>query len=424
MQLYNVLDYGVVSNTDKIQTSAIQKVIDLAAEHNGKVYFPAGTYRCATLQLFSNMSLELAKGAVISASRDYSDYRGNGQYNSELGEIVSLLYALDSENLVICGEGIVDCQGDAFAYMDRPVPMPNKKIAFSEMTDEQILDSVVAFTDPRPNQLLYFQNCRKLEIKGITIKDAPCWTVVLNKCKDSKLHDFYIRNDQRLCNSDGIHLCGCENIEIFNNDFICGDDCIALTGIIDWNAYNDGIYIHDCTFSSRSAAIRMGHYASKDKNITVRDIQIKNTNRALLLMAQPQGVLENILIENIELETRIHGGAWWGNAEAAVICNAGGKMKNVSVNNLNGSCENGLFLMGDLSGVSIQDVKLVIHYGKNRPLFDKGIDFQPVSLREKDEKEQVYSLYKENVVGLKTSNIDIKKAENEEFELAEKVIHD
>ena len=263
MQLFNIRDYGILPDPGEIQTAALQRVIDLAAAGKGKLYFPAGIYRSGTLQLHSDMTIELAEGAVLMASREYADYQGNGQYNPELGEVVSFLYALDAENLTICGKGVIDCQGDAFAYMDRPRPILHANMDVSEMTAEQIADAVVEFTDPRPNQLLCFQNCKNLEIWGVTVKDAPCWTIVLNKCRNSKLHGFSVRNDQRLCNSDGIHLCGCSDIEIFDCELICGDDCVAMTGILDESAWNDGITVHECRLSSRSAAVRLGHCGGK-----------------------------------------------------------------------------------------------------------------------------------------------------------------
>ena len=41
------------------------------------------------------------------------------------------------------------------------------------------------------------------------------------------------------------------------------DDCVAMTGILDESAWNDGITVHDCRLSSRSAAVRLGHCGGK-----------------------------------------------------------------------------------------------------------------------------------------------------------------
>lgn len=102
------------------------------------------------------------------------------------------------------------------------------------------------------------------------------------------------------------------------------------------------------------------------------------------------------------------------------VCNAGGTMKNIVIRGIFGAVENGIFLTANLSGVKIESVDLTIRYGKNRPVFDKGIDFQPVILCPKENEKEVYSVYKRNASGVQMKNILIKKDNGEDFLLVER----
>ena len=61
-----ITDYGVVRDSTLLQTAAIQKVIDLAAEQGGgTVVIPQGTFLSSSLFFKSKTHLYLEKGAVL-----------------------------------------------------------------------------------------------------------------------------------------------------------------------------------------------------------------------------------------------------------------------------------------------------------------------------------------------------------------------
>ena len=62
----NVRDFGAYGNGEHDDTLAIQTAI-MACPENARVYVPAGTYKITTLFLKSNLVLDLAKDAVLSA---------------------------------------------------------------------------------------------------------------------------------------------------------------------------------------------------------------------------------------------------------------------------------------------------------------------------------------------------------------------
>src|SRR5258708_30254790 len=65
---YNVKDYGAAGNGVNLDSKAINKAIDAAANAGGgTVYFPAGNYLSGSIHLKSNISLFIDQRATIIA---------------------------------------------------------------------------------------------------------------------------------------------------------------------------------------------------------------------------------------------------------------------------------------------------------------------------------------------------------------------
>jgi hypothetical protein len=134
--------------------------------------------------------------------------------------------------------------------------------------------------------------------------------------------------------------------------------------------------------SSRSAAIRFGHLYSVVRNVKVHDIKILPSNRGISIFSGDDGLVENVHIYNIESETRIHAGGWWGKGEAMVICAADstGRIENVTVNGLTATTENPIVVCGtdgNVKGVSIENARVRVREGKTNEFFRHKIDLQP-----------------------------------------------
>ena len=72
----NVLDFRAKGDGSSLDTEAFQSAIDQChAFGGGTVHVPQGSYRIGTIELKSNVMLELAFGAVLLASENPKDYR-------------------------------------------------------------------------------------------------------------------------------------------------------------------------------------------------------------------------------------------------------------------------------------------------------------------------------------------------------------
>lgn len=108
-----ITDFGAVADGSTLNTAAIQRAID-AVPAGGVLEIPAGTFVSGALQLKSNMTLQLDKGATLLGTERVDGYelQPNGRYNG-------LINARDIENLRIVGEGTIDGNGwqkDAKGY--------------------------------------------------------------------------------------------------------------------------------------------------------------------------------------------------------------------------------------------------------------------------------------------------------------------
>ena len=105
---FDIRDFGAKGDGKTINTAAIQTAINHCRDHGGgTVLIPAGTYLSGTLRLFSNIHLQVGRGAVLKGSDKISDYQLDG---AKLG----LIFVQNATNISITGDGTIDGNGDAF----------------------------------------------------------------------------------------------------------------------------------------------------------------------------------------------------------------------------------------------------------------------------------------------------------------------
>jgi hypothetical protein len=277
---------------------------------------PAGEYSFKPIALKSNICLYLQAGAKMIASPHKDDYFPIGYDHNEMGQVYSAIYALDQEHITLKGEGEIALSGTSFYHMDKPSVVTT---VGPEITQQHI-DEAPRTYDWRVNQPVFFHHCKNIRFDGLTITDAPCWTLSFNFCQTISITHLTIDNSLILPNNDGMHFTGSRDIIVSGCHISAGDDCVALSSITDWNVPCENVVISDCVFLSASKAISIGYMHSIVRNVVVDNIVIKKSNRAFVSMCHPHtGLVENIRISNCILEGRSYGGNWWGNGEAIVL---------------------------------------------------------------------------------------------------------
>jgi len=389
----NVLDHGAVADGTTLNTAALQKAIAACVEQKGgTILVPAGVYRTGPIQLQSHVTLQLEAGAIIRASEAIEDHRVGGRARP-------LLWAREAVNVTICGRGTVDGRGTSFMHLDQVRTNPGDFDPKFTRQGDQFLspqfgtaDGPVTFR-PRPNRLLAFYSCRDVQIRDVTLMDAPIWTIHLADCERVDVTGLKILNNPLIPNNDGIHCTTCRSVHISNCDLVCGDDAICITSVESRSGgVCENVTVSNCTLSSRSAGVRVGYGPNPVRNCVFQNLVIHNSNRGLGLFVRQEGSLENILFNNIVIRTRLHTGHWWGKGEPIHLSvlperksnTTLGRIRNVVFTNILAESESGIVLWshepGRIEDITFNGIRLHLRksplaasYGGNldlRPAFD------------------------------------------------------
>jgi Glycosyl hydrolases family 28 len=193
----------------ELATKAIQKSIDSCYTlGGGTVFLKKGNYVTGTIILKSNVKLILEKKATLIGSGQYQDYTND-----------ALIFAENAVNFSVEGEGIidgVDCRN------------PNGEEGF------------------RGPHCMRFINCKKLRIKGITIKNSANWAINCRKCSEGDIKNVFIRGGH-----DGLHTRFCSDFKVDSCDFRTGDDTFAGND-------NQNFDIKNCKINTSCNGFRMG----------------------------------------------------------------------------------------------------------------------------------------------------------------------
>ena len=112
---YDMKKLGADATGKKACTELINKTIEKAAqEGGGTLYFPAGNYLTATIEMKSNITLHVESGATIKFSDHFEDYLPFVKIRWEgtvMNTLSPLIYAHDADNLTITGRGTFDGNG-------------------------------------------------------------------------------------------------------------------------------------------------------------------------------------------------------------------------------------------------------------------------------------------------------------------------
>lgn len=345
----------------------------------GKVILSQDVYISNPLRLRSNVTLYLEEGTILKASSDIGNYFNIGYHHNEWGEVTSFLYALSEENISIEGKGFIELSGESFMDFS---DTHNKFEELKFLNEEQFQETECK-TKMRPNQPIFFYNCKNINLKDITVKDSPCWTFSINSCENIWVENIKIINNLRVPNSDGLHFCSSKNIFVSHSFFSCGDDCIALTGITNWDRFCEKVIIENCIMETRSAGIRIGHLDSKVRDVIISNIIIQNSNRGIGIFANGKnGYVGNVRVKNLIIGTKIFAGTWWGKGEPIVILapEEGNIIEDIDMESISINSENGILVYGageNVRNVKLKNLDIKLDYGKNRDLFGKYIDLSP-----------------------------------------------
>jgi polygalacturonase len=300
---YVITDHGVAADSSILNTKAIQKVIDKAAEKGGgTIVIPKGTFLTGALFFKQGTNLKLQKGAVLKGSDNIEDYPliPSRMEGKKLDYYAALLNFYNMKNFMITGPGTVNGNGLEFwksfwAYREE------MKKQGKEATN----------LDCHRPRLVFIWGCKDFIIKDVNLWNSGFWTTHLYQCKEAIILNCNIQSPNKPVpapSTDGIDLDVCKDIIIKGCYIAVNDDAIVMKGGKGPNAHNlpengevKDILIENCTFGPSHATLTLGSECLHGKDINMRNCKVNNNCPILKLKMRPDTyqTYENIQIENI-----------------------------------------------------------------------------------------------------------------------------
>ena len=220
---YKASLFGVKSDGSTLNTRSIQKAIDFISENGGgRLVFYVGRYLTGTIQLRSNVTVQLEEGAILAGVSTIYDYRGLDGHNT--------LIAADSViNSGITGKGVIEGGGKAVlqSILEQKAKGHLSRTAeeaapgLIRMTRcENITLSGINLRDPA-NHVLNLLNCKGVQIQNVTIQGNAAPATVGIEIRESEAVEL---------NSLFFDTSGKEVVLSGNNRNITAKNCVSKTG--------------------------------------------------------------------------------------------------------------------------------------------------------------------------------------------------
>lgn len=310
---YVITDYGVSTDSNAIQTEAIQRVIDTAASGGGGVVVvPRGTFLTGSLFFRAGTHLHVAEGGRLKGSDAITNYkivktRLEGQ---TIDYFAALVNADGVDGFTISGRGTIDGNGRRFYdefWLRRKV---NPKCTNLEAL--------------RP-RLVYISNSSDVTVQDVRLEYSGFWTNHLYRCKRVKYLgcDIFAPTSgyPKGPSTDAIDLDGCADVLVHGCRMNVNDDAVCLKGgkgtFVDKDSTNSpcrNIVIERCRYGIAGAGVTFGSEAWDCSNVILRDCEFSGTGNIVLFKMRPDTPQRyaNVLVERVKGTTKngIRVAAW------------------------------------------------------------------------------------------------------------------
>ncbi|MBQ7716881.1 MAG: exopolygalacturonase [Prevotella sp.] len=300
---YVITDYGVKNDSTIVQTTAIQAIIDRAAqEGGGVVVIPQGTF--LTGALFFKQGTHLYVQGRLKGSDRIVDYpvvmtRIEGQTCKYFPALVN---ADGVDGLTIGGHGTID--GNGLNY-------------WREFWLRRSWNPKCTNKDAQRPRLTYISNSKNVTIQDVRLINSPFWTNHVYKSSHVRYLDCYIYAPTEKVwdldpkrgapSSDAIDIDVCTDILINGCYMHVNDDAVVLKGgkgtwadKDETNGPCERILVQNCRYGRVHGCLTLGSESLHDRNIILRNCSAENTDRVLWLKMRPDTPqhYEYVLVES------------------------------------------------------------------------------------------------------------------------------
>lgn len=306
-KIISIADHGAVAGGEVLCTGAIQAAFD-AAGAGDTVIIPAGVWLSGAVWLHGDMTLRFEKGAELRGTTDESCYPiiRTRVAGVEMDWPAGLLNANGCENLHICGEGVINGQGEHWWYKYWGEPHENYN---GGMRKDYLKNGLMAFLDYDCLRVrnLIVMDCRHVVLEDFHSTRSGFWNVHVCYCEDVTIRGLQIYENYGP-STDGIDIDSSRHVLVEDCMVACNDDnvCIKAGRDADGLRVNrpcEDVLVQNCTFPKGHGLTLGSETSGGIRNITMRNITFNGNMIGFRLKSARKrgGVVENILVENLTM---------------------------------------------------------------------------------------------------------------------------
>jgi hypothetical protein len=327
----------------------------------------------------------LEAGATLFASLDGTQFDASPKSALISGE--------DLHDIALEGRGTLDGQS-TYEWRRNSITdfyiLSNQR--FMEATGKPLMRP---FPHGFPDETIYprmvlLLRCTDVRITGLKFLRSRSWTINPYACKRLVIDGVYIYSSQKDgVWADGIDPDGCQDVRISNSTIETGDDALVFYSSDIWGPALpvENVTVTNCRLSSSSSAIKFCDGNSKAiRRVNIDNVVITNSNRGIAFMVFDGGIVEDVVLSNLTIETRRFDWFWWGDGDPLHFnikrrsevdgtrrANepAAGKIRNVSIQNVIAHGTGASVINGHptswLEGVSLSNIKLFVSSDPSAP---------------------------------------------------------
>lgn len=430
---YNVRNYGAKGDGESLDSPAIDRAIQAAAQTGGgTVYLPPGTYLSGTIHLASNIHLLIDQGAtILAAPQNLNAYdepeHWEGTAYQDGGHTYfrnSLIYGESLTNISITGQGMIN--GTALSTRDGQQDRADGYLNWQNPGAGRTNITLARLG----NKAIALKLCRNLLLRDITIFRGGHFAVITTGCQNMTVDNVTMDTDR-----DGIDIDCCRNVMVSNcrinspiDDGLCPKSSFALGT----NFITENMTIVNCMVSGfkvgtlldgtmkpepgSTGRIKFGTEANGGfRNVTVANCVFRSC-KGLALEEVDGGVLENININNITMMDVVSYAIYitTGKRNRGPNVMQPSRMRNVLIANVTAdgvSANSGIQIFGlpeqPIEGLRLENIRLVCKGGGTEAQANKTPPELDTGYPEPRGVMPGYGVFARHVRGLELANINL-----------------
>ncbi len=288
-------------------TSILQKALDEVSSNGGVLIVSEGIYLTGPLFVKSNTTLIIKENAVILGTTNEEEYHviPTRVAGIDMDFYPAIINVLDSTNVIIRGQGIIDGQG---RYWYKKYWGEDMLSGMRKEYDQKGLRWACDYDCLRPRNVLV-QNCSNVTLSSFTSKDSGFWNVHILYSNNIHVDGIKINSSLNCSPStDGIDIDSSFDVLIENVITHCNDDSICIKSGRDSDGIKKNIPSHHITIKNCTLYEGFGLTIGSEVSGGIHDIFIENISFIttdcgfrIKSSAQRKGYIKDVYIKHLNM---------------------------------------------------------------------------------------------------------------------------